>query len=297
MDLLANRCFEVVREPSLDIALSSNDALQEALSAAKHGVKLSKSASPISVRDVQYGPFAGVKTIAVHTNSTRYLSEHTWYSRCNVYVSDVLVRIERKGTGAVLHVSKDSLDLYTLSRKTLCTAINTMMKNRELLLFVRDTSDELLCEVSDYPCNVLQLTVREGTLNCSPRDWKVLVTGDAVYTVFRGNRFAEVYEHCDATLSTDASITVSYVGKVHATSLYAQHLSGSNHELHVALLMSSSDGRVRDYSNMCDESPLKALTIREQIHHLLEMAVRNDEDHLLSRESRLMVGGVTSTQR
>jgi hypothetical protein len=282
--------FNVKRDPSLDIALSNTEALQRALSSIKHGYKTGKYKSPINIRDVMYGSFSTVKTVAIHMNSTRDYTEYVWYSKCNVYMRDVCTKIVRNDNGVHMYISILKLDLYSIDIEQMKTCIDTMIKDRSVLLDTERIDNLLIYRVEDYPCNVLQLPVRITSLNCSPSDWKVTVTGDTTYTIFKGDKFINVLDHCDVVLSTDANITVKHAGRIYANEMYSTYLSGDNVNLLLATVMFGGGDFVRDYSSIFRDNPLKGLAIREQVSNLVNMAIDRREDDLQSRETRLMLG-------
>jgi hypothetical protein len=289
--------MSVPRDRALDVALSTRDDLQRAIDSAKHSRANGTRRNYMRIRDIMYGGTKPTKTLAIHTSMSIPEVECVWYSLSTVTLKDVYTSMGVTDTGGVVvTLSQDRMYLYSVDIEQVCKSLSDVCAS----ITQAGTHDILLFGA---PANVVNTVVRSTSLDCTPSDWECH-DGDVVVTVFHGDKYMNVLRHCDVTLSTDASLNVSYMGKVRSCMLYRKYVSGEYVDLMVgSLLCSHTSLPAYDYSTVARSDPIKRLTVRELIKSMVSMALSGDKDDLGSPESSLMVRGtmphgsaITATQ-
>lgn len=282
--------FHSTRDEALDIALSVGQKLQSALDSAKHGFSASSSNSyTMSTRDILYGDIADVKTITVDNNTTRLMVLFKWYSMCNVKLKDIYSSISSKQFMEI-RISRIKMDLYVLDAESISRGIFINNKDVRLKQYQDLEDDGIILYVSNPPPDILNRIVRKTSLDCYVDDWEVKGESDTIYTIFSGNKFENVMMYVHDTLSTDVSITVSYMGKVNASLLYDKYISEPNANIYIASIFCSRASGCNVYSSVSINEPIKRMCVREQVNTLVSSSLDRTQDNLSSIESRLVVG-------
>lgn len=280
------------RDTALDVALSSRDELQRAIDVAKQGVATRATTAKCGkLRDIMYGGIKPTQTVAIHLNMAKCDVECIWYSLSTVLLKDVYasMSIDEKGKLCIC-LSMDKLDLYMLSIAAVVGAL------QEVCTSVEVADDGTICAIG-VPANIVHVPVRSTSLESHADDWECH-DGEAVMTVFKGDKYMNVLPHCDVAFSTDASMNVSYMGKAKSVMLYRKYLSGKQLDLMVGVVLCSHpDVPAYDYSTLSCSDPIKRLTVRDLIKSMTTMALDNAVDTLSSPESSLIVRGTLPTMQ
>lgn len=281
--------YHRVRDAALEIALSTRHNVQKALSSAKHGAqKIHVTGCPLSIKDVMYGDRSSMKTLAIHNKSTEYLVAYTWYSSCDVYLKDLSPMLSMTPDGTVLvSIRRDKLDLHVISVVAIVEALG---EHCTLVQCVKDV-DYVELSLHDAHCNLMNVQLRKGKVTCSAADCAISEVDGTVYTLLPGNRYEQVVSLCDVALTTNSTLNVEYMGKINTAIAYRTYLSGGNVDIYTGtLLYSEPTLAAYDYSHMATSSPIKRLTIREQINSMASVALHGAVDDMTAPESALMAG-------
>lgn len=278
--------FDSMRDAAFDVALSTRDRLQDALNSAKHGMKSPIAEGPIlTVRKLLYSNISDISTIAIDHNSSRYLVLYKWHSLATVRIRDILASMEKVGD-IVLRLDKLKLNLYILTT----SEVATMFSSYKDTIVATYNDQEAYIILSKCPADIITRVARKTQLGCSVAELEVAGDVGTICTTFRGNKFAEVMMYADVTLSTNVEVTVAYMGRIRAATLYNKYISCHNKELQLANIFCTNIRECNTYSSICRSSPVKRMSVRNQTKTLIAASLDGDEDKLQSRESRLMVG-------
>lgn len=281
--------FESARDGALDIALSTRDRLQDALNSGKHGISNSlPSGPPLTIRELLYSNISDTRTIAIDHNTSRYMVLYKWHALATVRLENVLVNMEKLGD-VVIRLSREKLDLYVL---TVAEIVNGLANySKEVIVSAyEDNKQHCHITLSKCPPDVLNRVIRRTVLDCSVSEW--IVTGETgtIFTTFRGDKFKQVMEYADVTLSTNTNITVAHMGRVNAAILYNRYTNCHNKELQLANIFCANVRECNTYSSISRRSPVKRMSIRNQVSTLIAAALDGEADSLHTHESKLMVG-------
>lgn len=277
------------RDEALEVALSSKDRLQDALSSAKHGISGSWEKSvPLDLRSLLRCNSSDVYTITIDHNSTKLLTLHRWYCVCNVLLKDVYKSMRVEEQVYVVELDSIKMDLYSLTAIRILQGLIESIKGKcSIKLRGNSIVSSLL------PSDVLNRYVRKGKLNRGEESWKVYENKGDVYTSFKGNVFDSVAPYVDVVLSTNIEITVSRIGKVKALHLYKKYLredDNVNTDVYLSNMFCANTYGCNDYYTMAKEYPLKRLGVREQEESLLSFALNKSVDNMSSKQSKLLLG-------
>jgi hypothetical protein len=282
--------FDSGRDRALDVALSTREKLQSALNSAKHGVSTAFGRGPpLTIRDLLYGNMSDMKTVTVHDDTTKYIVLFKWYSMSTVYLKDITTDVSIAGN-IIVHLDSMKMNLYVIDIEDVATGI--CMHNKDIVDVYPSGTDEnnFSLMFMHSPPDILNRVIRRTSLDCHNGDWEIYGETGTIFTVFRGNKFTNVMTHADATLSSSPDVTASYMGKVNSVILYRKYINDINSDIYLANIFCSKDVGCNTYSNMNISSPIKRLSIRDQVSTLVSSTINNITDDLTSPESRLMIG-------
>jgi hypothetical protein len=283
-------CKQSPRDKSLDMALTTGIGLQNALSSMKHGMsRESETGVPITIRSLLSGGGKGTRTMTIHHGSNKYMVSYIWYSLSTVRLNRIMSAMDSTGGFRVL-LDKTRMCLYVITVDDVAKGISN--NNKDIIVTDYGNIDANL----DYiillhpPSDIANRLVRITDLDCTSDSWTVIEKNDTVFTVFRGDKFANVMQRADVTLSTDVNITVSYIGKVNAAILYTRYLREQGADLYVASMLCLKSSGINTYDTISSSSPLKRISVRKQIDTLVEASIDDMTDDLTSIESKLLAG-------
>lgn len=280
--------FDRHRDAALEVALSSRHSVQQALSSMKHGIaNRVQRVCPLSMKDILYGSYSGTKTLAIDENSSEYLVAYKWHSMASVQVRDLRVHISSLTSGYTIQINKTKLDLYVITPADLCKFIQSICT----IISSTETEESVTIHVSDIPIDFMNRYARKSGIDCHCGDWQLSSDNGTVYTLFRGDVYANLLGLSDALMTNNTRLNVEYMGKVNTALMYRKYIVDSNLDLYVGtLLYSHPDSAAHDYSSTSKSDAIKRLTIRDQLSTVVSLSLNNASDELVSKESRLMAG-------
>lgn len=275
------------RSRALDIALSSRDRLQNALSSAKHGnLSAFGKGMPLTIRHLLHSNVSRVRTVAVDLDSSRYMILYKWYSLCTLCLRDVYSTMYISSNNVVVSLDENKMALYVISAEEVLDGLSTNMGNKcEVCM---SSSTELVMD--NAPSDVLTRCIRKTALDCTEHDWEVYGESGTIITVFSGNKFSNVMSYCDNTLSSNPEITSAYIGRVCANLLYDKYVSGDHVEIYLSNIMCSKETGCEVYCNAFNDDIIKRLSIRDQINTIVTSTLNHSDHEIVSTESKLMTG-------
>lgn len=285
--------FIRTRDESLSIALSSKESLQSSISAAKHGDDESNSKLVLDLRSMLYGSTSPTKTICIHHCANMYSVSYLWYSMCNVHIRDICYTLIYGSSTSALILDNNKLSLYVIKPKDVVEGLNAKEK-KAIASYGGMKGGRHVLVLDNPPHNIMSRHARVSYVGISEGDWEVRGTMGEIRTYFKGERYSALSAYCDVVLSTDVSVTVSYLGKVKASILYRKYVKDQHLDVYLSKVLTCRQG-IEDYGNASRRDVVKRATMRDQIGTMVEASLLDLSDNLSCIESRLMLGlGVDS---
>lgn len=284
--------FNIDRSPALDLALNTGAALQKAISSGKHG-NVGNVKGILSIKEILSATKKNVRTIGIHLNSAEDIVAYNWYRRSTITVADIYHSMNYdSSTGHyVINLQVKLMHLYVVTLEEIIDSLRNCVKGKDVFFKYYYSAKDIVCILlTDLICDICNYVVRKTSLDCTPSDWNIYVRKDIVYTIFKGDKYRNVFDLCDHTLSTNVNITVSFMGKINSAIIYKIYTDDNNVNLYLAKMLYSSKMLADNYSTMCKDSGMKRLTLREQQKHMLELVEKKAVDNLTTKESALIVG-------